>query len=69
MSDALVATFRMLFSGELTFSADRAIFLDLSRPLPEKPLDGLAMALTYHRAKSQSDQRGRSPRSSAIMIR
>jgi Domain of unknown function (DU1801) len=51
----LVGTFRTLFADEFAFEGNRALLLQPSDPLPEKPLSAcLAMALTYHR-----DKRGR----------
>ncbi|CDO61409.1 hypothetical protein BN1012_Phect3197 [Candidatus Phaeomarinobacter ectocarpi] len=48
----LVETFRELYSDTLNFEGNRAIVLDVSRPLPEAELRHcIEMALTYHKAK------------------
>jgi Domain of unknown function (DU1801) len=48
----LIGTFRTLFVDEFAFEGNRALLLNISDPLPEKPLTAcLAMALTYHRDK------------------
>ncbi len=49
----LVDTFRTIFADELEFTGNRAIILDAGLPLPRRHLRiCIAMALTYHRAKS-----------------
>jgi Domain of unknown function (DU1801) len=48
----LIGTFRTLFGDEFAFEGNRALLLNISDPLPEKPLAAcVAMALTYHRDK------------------
>jgi hypothetical protein len=52
---SLVSTFREMFPNELMFSGDRAILLDVAKPVPTKPLAiCLSLALTYHRDKRRS---------------
>lgn len=47
---SLVENFRSHFPDAFDYQGDRAILLDLSSPLPTKPLSFcLGMALTYHR--------------------
>jgi hypothetical protein len=49
---SLVSTFREMFAEEFAFSGDRAILLDVAKPVPKKPLAiCLGFALTYHRQK------------------
>jgi hypothetical protein len=48
----LAQTFRILFADEFTFEGERALLVDLRKPLPEAALTVcFATALTYHRAK------------------
>ena len=48
----LVERFRTLFADELAFEGNRAVLLDLSKPLPASALRlCIAAALTYHGVK------------------
>ncbi len=54
----LIERFRELYGDALTFEGSRAILLDVAAPLPMEPLRHcIAMALTYHRDKRQSQPR------------
>jgi hypothetical protein len=54
----LVATFRSLFAGELTFEGDRALILDPASPPPhELVAQRVALALTYHQRKRRASAR------------
>jgi hypothetical protein len=49
----LVESFRATLGDALSFEANRAVLLDLSRPLPAEAVRlCVAAALTYHRAKA-----------------
>lgn len=51
-STNLVDSFRALFPHDLQCQGNRAIVLDVQKPLPEQPLRiCLTMALTYHLSK------------------
>jgi hypothetical protein len=44
-----------MFGDELMFAGDRAILLDVAKPIPNKPLAiCLSLTLTYHRDKRRS---------------
>lgn len=54
-STTLVNEWRDLYSETLTFSGNRAINLDITKPLPRAELAHcIAMALTYHSRKQTS---------------
>lgn len=49
---SLVERFRELYPDDLTCEGNRAVLLDVARPLPTEPLRHcIALALTYHRGK------------------
>lgn len=49
---SLVAEFRERFSDRFAFEGDRALLLEVDRPLEQEPLSFcLAAALTYHRRR------------------
>lgn len=51
-STELVNTFRFVFGDELEFEGNRAIVLDLGKPIPVAPIARcLKLALTYHKVK------------------
>jgi hypothetical protein len=51
----LVATFRGLFAGELTFEGERALLVDPADPPPEDLIaQCVALALTYHLRKRRA---------------
>lgn len=48
----LVSTFRFIFGEELMFEGNRAVVLDLKRPVPSPALRRcIALALIYHKVK------------------
>ncbi|WP_258097382.1 DUF1801 domain-containing protein [Marinoscillum pacificum] len=52
-STELVSTFRFLFNEELEFEGNRAIVLDIDKPLPKPQLKKcIELALTYHKVKN-----------------
>lgn len=51
----LVSTFEQIYGDQLRFENNRAIILDVNKPIPETPLSYcIGMALTYHLNKKQT---------------